>query len=639
MGSLEVKEKKTNKAVTNGKKNKVKAKKPPKINFYFRFLYYDPLKKKDMDLPEGLDVKLLDYDPVSKNEQYGKTVKTTGKKEKPIHISFLKKDMEEKEPDLFFVIETKKQFIDLENDKIEPKIEDPPKYFFIGLPEKITSKNKTGTNNKKGYLENYTKNGEGTEKDPWTFKLEDIKVFIRLRCLENGSDNTKYIPMPKKLVVTGYDADWPSADDFQAKSCVLEDGKAYLPIFMKDETEPDLYFSVKNSKTRYLDLKNKSYENDSTIDKSKMEQYVKLPDEWKSKEARDSNNEKGIKNNWDKATLGEWDKPWELYYIDGYRPVFVDKYKKEKLTDKYLYAISEWESSGEPKKVAEYYLGNDGKPYDANKKSTKSYIRTGNYYFFLSPYKTSSTAQKELRKEDCGKINTVKEKKDQEIKLEVLAPGDIILREGEGNDSELIMGITGGKYSHAGIICYNSSEKKMVVVDAYPGRGPARSSEKKASKTSFHAIKAITVKDFVDHSVKTDVYRYKGSRDNARKAARWALAQEPDTNYLFSLFDETLSKGDKNLYCSEFVYYCYQEQGANLVPIPLNIKSTANKSRTLQALMKFTRAENSKAHLLSDTELRTRLENDASYKNHGGIFVSPQQLADSGDTAFLLKLK
>ena len=121
--------------------------------------------------------------------------------------------------------------------------------------------------------------------------------------------------MPKGLCVSAYDKDLFSKDDLQAAGCILDEGKAYLPVFAKDEEKPDLYFSLSGgSDTLYLDKEAGTYV--KSVDPQKQEQFVKLPRQWMSKDHFDTSGKEGIRKDCS-ADIETWDSPWEFVVIGG----------------------------------------------------------------------------------------------------------------------------------------------------------------------------------------------------------------------------------------------------------------------------------------------------------------------------------
>ena len=281
------------------------------LKFYLSLLYFNPQKSKGKEwipLPKGLKIKMWDHDSLSLDD-FKVEAETTG--ENPIYLEMKK---EEENPEIYFVIETGKKYINLESNKLVDRINNPSKFPFIALPEKIDSRKKKDEAGKDGYLKGYKGKGEGTKEKPWTFKLEDIRAYIQLKYYQDSSD--KFIPLPKGLVVSAFDYDWFSKDDFQAVGCVWDEGKVYLPIFVKDESKPDVFFSIDtNGKSIYLDKKDSKYVD--RIDPEEEEKFVELPDYWQSKDVHDASGKWGIRENFDKEDIESWSSPWKFHYIGG----------------------------------------------------------------------------------------------------------------------------------------------------------------------------------------------------------------------------------------------------------------------------------------------------------------------------------
>ena len=283
----------------------------PQCVFYLDLRYFNPLKDGDERfcvMPGGITVRMLDHDTLSADD-FQAEADTDG--EGPVCLKIRKKD--EEKPDLYFVLQTAKKYINLETNELVDSIENPSPFPFIALPEAIDSRTKTASDGRKGYLENYTGEGEGTEDAPWRFDLEDIKVFLSLKYYKDSADD--FAPMPEGLCVSLYDKDTFSKDDLQAVACILKEGKTYLPVFAKDEDKPDLYFNIANpGGALYLDKEAGAYVKEA--DKEKPEQFVRLPEKWVSKDHKDTSGKEGIRADCP-GDVETWDAPWEFVIVGG----------------------------------------------------------------------------------------------------------------------------------------------------------------------------------------------------------------------------------------------------------------------------------------------------------------------------------
>lgn len=216
------------------------------------------------------------------------------------------------------------------------------------------------------------------------------------------------------------------------------------------------------------------------------------------------------------------------------------------------------------------------------------------------PVAACPATPKAVKTDDCAAIkNHVQE-------------GDILLRGERGDEeSEFIAKISKCAYSHAGIVAKDATGK-LVVVDAYPGRGPKNK----------NAVATSSVDDFFcGHKATQGIVARPKDCDAARKAATWALDQTKDPDYVFDLFDPW-NNDPKRVYCADFVYQSYQNAGVDLVPAKMDFLSPANKTNTLAAARSF----NPKARILTDSKLETEL-----LKMTGGSsdYITPCQVADS----------
>jgi hypothetical protein len=205
----------------------------------------------------------------------------------------------------------------------------------------------------------------------------------------------------------------------------------------------------------------------------------------------------------------------------------------------------------------------------------------------------------------------------KEIKNHV-QEGDIVLRGERGDDeSEFIAKVSKCKFSHAGIVARND-KGELVVVDAYPGRGPKGDENKKA--VAANSVDSF----FCGHGATQGMVARPKDCTTAQKAAKWAYDQTKDPDYEFDLFDPW-NKDPKSLYCADFVYQSYQNAGVDLVPDKMDFLSPANRADTLSAARDF----KWKAKFASDRKLQNEL-----LKMTGGSsdYITPCQVGSNSHT-------
>ena len=283
------------------------------LDFCIKCLYFSPLcpsPNRSVLLPANLTVKLWNYDNVFANELLAeaRTVK-----DKPLY--FLVRDKLEDEPDIFFTIECNNQYIELtkdgKEDKLIPSVTNPSDVTFIALPQLISSKDKKDTLGHDGYLDNYQGEGKGTLDEPWTFQLEEIMIFAKVLYHDPGTGVTK--PMPRGILVSAWDYDLITDNERQAGSCILDEGRIYLPVFMKDESRPDIFFSivVENGKTLYI-------QSDGTCSAAADNNSIlELYPAWHSKDHLDYDGQEGIKDWFSGTIIGSDHSPWTFDYYCG----------------------------------------------------------------------------------------------------------------------------------------------------------------------------------------------------------------------------------------------------------------------------------------------------------------------------------
>jgi Permuted papain-like amidase enzyme, YaeF/YiiX, C92 family len=200
--------------------------------------------------------------------------------------------------------------------------------------------------------------------------------------------------------------------------------------------------------------------------------------------------------------------------------------------------------------------------------------------------------------------------------------GDIVLRGEHGNEeSEFVGKVSGCDYSHAGIVARDSAGQ-LVVVDAYPGRGPAGGNEA--------AVAAHPVDDFFcGHGATHGVVARPKDCAKAQLAAQWAMAQTIQPDYKFNLWDPWNSD-PKQLYCSDFVHQSFQSGGGlDLVPVKTDLLDTTHRATTLSEARKMAANDNRLAKLASDSKIESELR-----KRTGGSseYITPCQVAMNTET-------
>lgn len=199
-----------------------------------------------------------------------------------------------------------------------------------------------------------------------------------------------------------------------------------------------------------------------------------------------------------------------------------------------------------------------------------------------------------------------------------VAEGDIVVRGERGDpESDAIAKISKCQYSHAGIVARNA-KGELVVVDAYPGRGP--------EKTNTKAVGASSVREFFcDHKATQGMVARPKDCEKAKKAAQWALKESQDPSYKFDLWDPW-SKNNKDVYCSDFVYQSFQNAGVDLVPAKMDFLSPANRQNTIDAAREF---KGGLARVAGDAKIENEM-----LKQTGGSseYITPCQVASNANT-------
>lgn len=197
--------------------------------------------------------------------------------------------------------------------------------------------------------------------------------------------------------------------------------------------------------------------------------------------------------------------------------------------------------------------------------------------------------------------------------------GDIVVR-GESGDSEsdFIAKVSKCQFSHAGVVARDKNGD-LVVVDAYPGRGPNNS----------QAVGTVTIEEFFcgHHGSKPTQGMVTRPKNNeaAKKAAEWAMKETEDPDYEFELFDPW-NENNKNVYCSDFVYQSFQNAGVDLVPEKMDFLSEENKENTIDAARDF---KGGMAKIASDKKIEEEL---IKQTGGGSEYITPCQVANNDNT-------
>lgn len=188
--------------------------------------------------------------------------------------------------------------------------------------------------------------------------------------------------------------------------------------------------------------------------------------------------------------------------------------------------------------------------------------------------------------------------------------------------SRLIMQLTGGQFSHAGICSRGSLGE---AVDAYP-------------REPHNAVASQPISEFFDQEQAPsggEVYRYRGVADRAREAAEFSIRQTSQ-EYIFDIMDPILGADhsllyNERLYCSEFVWRCYRDGAGITLVEPQNFCDVSQAATTpILAQMARERMEGL-ARAIANQLPDWKLAGVARLKSvgHNGRFVTPSQLATS----------
>lgn len=200
--------------------------------------------------------------------------------------------------------------------------------------------------------------------------------------------------------------------------------------------------------------------------------------------------------------------------------------------------------------------------------------------------------------------------------------GDIVLRANSADEeSELIAKMSGCDYSHAGIVA-RDAKGDLVVVDAYPGRGPAGDTKK-------NAVGSQSVDEFFcGHSATDGLVARPKDCVKAKQAADWALAQTKDPDYTFDLFDPW-NKDNKLLYCADFVSQSFASAGVDLVPTKMDFLDASHRANTIALAREKAKESNWKAYIATDAQIEQRV---LARSKGNSQYITPCQVANNAQT-------
>lgn len=321
-----------------------------KLECYLAFVYWNPIQKKEMGVPEGIEVRVMDYDRWSANDLIGQG-QTTGEGGS-VHIISI--DTNEKKPDVFFELITGGKYIELETNRLVSREQQDPDNHYLLLPQEWSSKDKFAVNYEPGYYDNFTGSQIGEDRFPLTFRLW-IDCFIQF--VYWNEVKQQYVGLPAGIKVEALDYDPLGADDLLGNAITDENGKAYLRLLNKDETRPDIYFryTIPGDMPNRIDLntnqlKGKSVEAKalrlSAVDSSAVVRPVgskmppvengtlPIPRQWSTRQryAYEDPGRKGYWNDFTGSRIGIADNPY-VFDIFQEMPKYISGNKVNYLID------------------------------------------------------------------------------------------------------------------------------------------------------------------------------------------------------------------------------------------------------------------------------------------------------------------
>lgn len=140
---------------------------PIEVKCYLAFIYWNSFQGKNLGLSEGIEVRALDYDPMSPNDIIGKgKIGSNGQ----VRINVVNKG--EDRPNVFFEVLTYARYIELETNKLVTKDQQLSDKHYLSLPQKWSSKDKYATNKMLGYKKDFDSSSIGGPRTPLIFRID-----------------------------------------------------------------------------------------------------------------------------------------------------------------------------------------------------------------------------------------------------------------------------------------------------------------------------------------------------------------------------------------------------------------------------------------------------------------------------------
>jgi phosphatidylserine/phosphatidylglycerophosphate/cardiolipin synthase-like enzyme len=211
-----------------------------KIECNLAFVYWNPVLRRMMGVPDNLEVRVLDHDPVVADDILG-AGRTRGGAG---HVQ-IQADTEaggEAEVEVYFEIMSGGLGIDLETGAFGFASEIPDRRRHLKLPDRWSSKNNFSTTYVRGLFKVSSDLVIGAPDEPLTFVIT-FDCFLRL--VYWNERRSAYMGLPAGIEVEAVDREGVLADRVLARGALDEHGRVHLRLDPDHEPCPDLYFQYR----------------------------------------------------------------------------------------------------------------------------------------------------------------------------------------------------------------------------------------------------------------------------------------------------------------------------------------------------------------------------------------------------------
>jgi phosphatidylserine/phosphatidylglycerophosphate/cardiolipin synthase-like enzyme len=211
-----------------------------KIECNLAFVYWNPILRRMMGVPDDLEVRVLDRDPVVADDILG-AGRTRGGAGR-VQIQADTTAGNETEVEVYFELMSGGLGIDLQTGGVGFASEIPDVRRHLKLPDTWSSRNNFSTTYVRGLFEVSSDLVIGAPDEPLTFVIT-FDCFIRL--VYWNERRSAYVGLPAGIEVEAVDREGILPDRVLARGALDEQGRVHLRLDPDHEPGPDLYFQYR----------------------------------------------------------------------------------------------------------------------------------------------------------------------------------------------------------------------------------------------------------------------------------------------------------------------------------------------------------------------------------------------------------